>query len=62
MSGALSKEIENGSKMSKNSGLSWLVIFFGRNKECVVAGISGGEPPWAHKAGGAPKGWEGPRP
>ena len=26
--------------------------FFGRNKKCVVAGISGGEPPWAHKAGG----------
>ena len=27
--------------------------FFGR-KECVGAGISGGEPPWAHEAGGAP--------
>ena len=26
--------------------------FFGR-KECVVAGISGGEPPWAHEAGRA---------
>ena len=26
----------------------------GRKKECVVAGISGGEPPWAHEAGGAP--------
>ena len=25
--------------------------FFGRNKECVGAGISGGEPPWAHEAG-----------
>ena len=25
--------------------------FFGR-KECVGAGISGGEPPWAHEAGG----------
>ena len=25
--------------------------FFGR-KECVVAGISGGEPPWAHEAEG----------
>ena len=22
----------------------------------MVAGISGGEPPWAHKAGGAPRG------
>ena len=29
--------------------------FFGR-KECVVAGISGGEPLWAHEAGGAPRG------
>ena len=27
--------------------------FFGR-KKCVGAGISGGEPPWAHEAGGAP--------
>ena len=26
----------------------------GRKKECVVAGISGGEPQWAHEAGGAP--------
>ena len=26
--------------------------FFGWKKECVVAGISGGEPPWAHEAGG----------
>ena len=26
--------------------------FFGR-KKCVGAGISGGEPPWAHEAGGA---------
>jgi len=26
--------------------------FFGRKKECVGAGISGGEPPWAHEAGG----------
>ena len=27
--------------------------FFGRKKKCVGAGISGGEPPWAHEAGGA---------
>ena len=27
----------------------------GRKKECVVAGISGGKPPWAHKAGGVPR-------
>ena len=25
--------------------------FFGRKKECVVAGISGGGPPGAHEAG-----------
>ena len=30
--------------------------FFGRKKKCVDAGISGGEPPWAHEAGGAPRG------
>ena len=28
------------------------MIFFGRKKKCVGAGISGGEPPWAHEAGG----------
>ena len=28
--------------------------FFGRKKKCVGVGISGGEPPWAHVAGGAP--------
>ena len=28
--------------------------FFGRKKKCVGAGISRGEPPWAHEAGGAP--------
>ena len=26
--------------------------FFWRKKKCVGAGISGGEPPWAHEAGG----------
>ena len=26
--------------------------FFGRKKECMGAGISGGGPPWAHEAGG----------
>ena len=30
--------------------------FFGMKKKCVGAGISGGEPPWAHEAGGAPTG------
>ena len=28
--------------------------FLGRKKKCVGAGISGGEPPWAHETGGAP--------
>ena len=28
--------------------------FFARKKKCVGAGISGGEPPWAHEAGGGP--------
>ena len=28
--------------------------FFGKKMECVGAGISGGDPPWAHEAGGAP--------
>ena len=30
--------------------------FFGRKKKCVGAGISGGGAPWAHEAGGAPRG------
>ena len=30
--------------------------FFGRKKKCVGAGISGGEPPWAHEAGARPVG------
>ena len=30
--------------------------FFGRKMKCVGAGISGGGPPWAHEAGGAPRG------
>ena len=30
--------------------------FFGRKKKCVGAGISGGEPPWAHEAGGRARG------
>ena len=31
-------------------------FFFGRNKKCVGARISGGEPPWAHKARGRAQG------
>ena len=42
MNGALSKEIENGSKMSKNTSLSYGVIFFWRKKEWMGVGISGG--------------------
>ena len=30
--------------------------FFGRKKKCVGAGISGGEPPWAHEVGGRAQG------
>ena len=29
---------------------------WGRKKKCVGAGISGGGPPWAHEAGGTPRG------
>ena len=29
---------------------------WGRKKECVGESISGGGPPWAHEAGGAPRG------
>ena len=32
------------------------MIFLGRKKKCMGAGISGGEPPWAHEAGGMPRG------
>ena len=35
--------------------------FFGR-KKCVGAGISGGEPPWAHEAGARPGGGRAPDP
>ena len=33
---------------------------FGRKKECVVAGISGGGPRGAHEAGGMPRGMGAP--
>ena len=36
--------------------------FFGRKKECVVAGISGGDPRGVHEAGGTPQGWARPPP
>ena len=52
MRGALSKEIENGSKTSLDSGLSWFFVFGGMKMKCVAERISGGGPPWAHEAGG----------
>ena len=36
--------------------LELVADFFGRKKECVGARISGGGPPWAHEARGAPRG------
>ena len=54
MNGALSKEIKNGSKMSKNMSLNYGVIFFWRKKERMGAGISGGGPRGVHEAGGTP--------
>ena len=37
-------------------GLELTSDFFGRKKECVVAGISGGDPRGVHGAGGTPRG------
>ena len=56
MSGALSKEIENSSKMSKNMGLSYGMIFFWRKMKWMGAGISVGDPRGTHKAGALPGG------
>ena len=56
MRGALSKEIENGSKMSLDSGFELDIRVCGRKKKCMGERISGGGPPWAHEAGGAPRG------
>ena len=54
MSGALSKEVENGQQDELELMLELVDDFFGRKKKCVGAGISEGEPLWAHEAGGAP--------
>ena len=50
---------ESHTKEQSPQAVLWEVLeldgdFFGRKKKCVGAGISGGEPPWAHEAGGAP--------
>ena len=57
MRGALSKEIKNRQQDELELVLELDGDFFGRKKKFVGAGISGGEPPWAHEAGGAPRGW-----
>ena len=41
-------ELEHGFELASD--------VFGRKKECVVAGISGGEPPWAHETAGRAQG------
>ena len=55
---------EQGDRKSQQNELELVLEmdgdFFGRKKKCVGAGISGGEPPWAHEAGGAPRGWARP--
>ena len=49
---------EQGDQKSQQNELELVLEldgdFFGRKKKCVGAGISGGEPPWAHESGGAP--------
>ena len=35
-------------------GFELVIHVWGRKMKCVGAGISGGGPPWAHEAGGAP--------
>ena len=49
---------EQGDQKSQQNELELVLEldgdFFGRKKKCVGAGISGGEPPWAHEARGAP--------
>ena len=49
---------EQGDQKSQQNELELVLEldgdFFGKKMECVGAGISGGEPPGAHEAGGAP--------
>ena len=56
MRGAFSKEIEKSQQNELELVLELDNGVCGRKKECVGAGISGGGPPWAHEAGGAPQG------
>ena len=48
---------EQGDRKSQQNELELVLEldgdFFGRKKKCMGAGISGGEPPWAHEVGGA---------
>ena len=37
-------------------GFELVIRVWGRKKECVGERISGGGPPWAHEAGGTPRG------
>ena len=37
-------------------GFELVIRVWGRKTKCVGARISGGGPPWAHEAGGAPRG------
>ena len=51
----LQRCFEQGDRKSQQNELELVLEldgdFFGRKKKCVGAGISGGEPPWAHEAG-----------
>ena len=51
---------EQGDRKSQPNELELMLEldgdFFGRKKECMGAAISGGGPPWAYEAGGAPWG------
>ena len=52
------KCFEQGDQKSQQNELELVLEldgdFFERKKKCVGARINGGEPPWAHEAGGAP--------
>ena len=62
MSGALSKEVENGQQDELELMLELVDDFFGRKKKCVGAGISGGGHEGPTMQGDAPRGWARPGP